>query len=263
MPPPRRPGAPAPAGSDPYYNAPSNTPWAPRNPTPGITPDFYRPPAIGEGTVLRDPAPRPAGRRARPRPVALPPIVSTPSPYQDPGLWDSLFLAGNLYLGTVKVGGDALGVDLDVSKSSGRDGSHVRDKGIKPGKVKITVAIWDEVTWASWDALLPTIDPRRQVGRRTPIDVGHPALSQRNVSRVYIESISYPDVKDTGLIEVTINGIEFRPPSRAATGHTATTRTGPLTIEGFRTAFTGTERVPTANAPAPPSTNNTGPRRAR
>ena len=261
MPPPRRSEAnPYTQDPEPFYTPPGS---APRRPDP-----IYAPPPptpVGLGVLrpenLRDP--RQSGRRARPRPVALPPIVSTPSPYSQPDLWDTLHLAGVTFLGLVVVGGDALGVDLDVSKSSGRDGSHVRDKGIKPGKIKITVRIWDDVSWGSWDALLPVIDPRRQVGRRTPIDVSHPALSQRNVSRIYVESIGYPELNANGLTEVAITGYEFRPPSRTNTGHTATTaRTGALTIEGFRTAFTGTERAP-ANAPAPPSTTNTGPRRAR
>lgn len=219
---------------------------------------FYRPPQVGDG-VLRPGFTLPVRSvRRRPRPN-LPPIVSTPSPYAQPDLWDTVILAGVIFLGLAVVGGDALGVDLDVTKSSGRDGSRVRDKGVKPGKVKITLRFWDEVTWVSWDALLPVIDPRRQVGRRTPVDVSYPALTQRNVTRVYIETIGLVEWKDDGTGSVVVNAIEFREPSARATGRTARqTRT----IDSFGTAFSGLE-VPPANAPAPPSQTNTGPRPRR
>jgi len=217
-------------------------------------------PAVGDGVRL--PAGTPPRRSSvrRPRPRQLPPQPATPSPFAQPDLWDTLSIAGVLFLGIVKVSGDPVGVDLDVTKSSGRDGSRVRDKGVKPAKVKLTIRIWDEETWVSWDALLPVIDPRRQVGRRTPVDAAHPSLSQRGISRLYIEAISLPDVKDDGSVEYTINAIEFMPTGTRPTGRTATaaTRGTALSITGFRTAFVGTERAP-ANAPRPPSVANIDP----
>lgn len=221
---------------------------------------FYRPPTAGDGVLRRGFTPSPnRSTRRRPRPQ-LPPIVSTPSPYQEPDLWDTLTIAGVTYLGLVVVGGDPPGVELDVAKPSGRDGAPVRDKGVKPGKIKLTLRFWDDVSWGSWDALLPVIDPRRQVGRRTPVDVAHPALAQRNITRIYVENIGFPDWKDDGTGTVAINCIEFHPPSGASTGRTARTAAQTRTVESFGTAFTGLETPPT-NAPAPPSTTNTGPRR--
>lgn len=225
----------------------------PANPEP-----FYTaPPEASPGDGVRLPAGTPPRRSTvrRPRPRQLPPYASTPSPFAQPDLWDTLSIAGVTFLGLVKVSGDPVGVDLDTTKSSGRDGSRIRDKGVKPAKVKLTLKIWDEVTWVSWDALMPVIDPRRQVGRRTPVDVAHPALAQRGVSRLYIEAIAFADVKDDGLVEVVINAYEFMPPSTRATGRTARPA---LTVAGFRTAFTGTERPP-ANAPQRPSVANIDP----
>lgn len=211
---------------------------------------------VGDGVRLGgEAAPSRSVRRA-PRPRQLPPQPPTPSPFAQPDLWDSLTLAGVMFLGTVKVSGDPVGVDLDVTKSSGRDGSRVRDKGAKPAKVKLTLALWDEITWTLWDALLPVIDPRRQVGRRTPVDVAHPALSQRGIGKLYIEAIAFPDVKDSGLVEVVVQAYEFMPPSSRATGRTAQPQTQAQArgIADFRTAFTDIERPP-ANAPARPSTS--------
>lgn len=225
-----------PAPPEPFYTAPAA-------------------PAVGDGVRLA-PGQTPASRSVRraPRPRQLPPQPPTPSPFAQPDLWGSLTLAGVMFLGTVKVSGDPVGVDLDVTKSSGRDGSRVRDKGAKPAKVKLTLALWDEITWTSWDALLPVIDPRRQVGRRTPVDVAHPALSQRGIGKLYIEAIAFPDVKDSGLVEVVVQAYEFMPPSGRATGRTAQPQTQARGIADFRTAFTGIERPP-ANAPARPSTS--------
>lgn len=231
-------------------------------------PTFYEPSGRGTGLgVLRDPpapeppywhaplllpgqtapAPRSRGRRLA-VPTNRPPAASTPSPYTQPGLWDSFLLAGVLFLGLVKVSGE-LGVDLDVRKHAGRDGGTIRDKGFKLAKFKIVLRIWDEETWTSFDGLLPAIDPRRQVGRRTPVDVDHVALAQRGVYRVYIEAISLPDAKDDGTIEVTIDALEFHPPSGAGVARTA--RATP-DIGANRTAFTGLEAPPPGATP--PST---------
>lgn len=186
--------------------------------------------------------------RRPPAPYRRPPAASTPWPFDAPDLWDTLTLAGVGFLGVAEVDGDPIGVDLDVSKPSGRDGGTIRDKGVKLAKLKFTLRMWDLEGWASWDALLPVIDPRRQVGRRTPVDVEHPALAQRGIGRCYIETISLPKVKD-GLVDVVINAIEFRPPSPRPTSRTAAR---PATyIEGNATAFTGLVAV---EHPAAPST---------
>lgn len=230
----------APAPAEPFYTAPAD-------------------PVVGDGVRLLPGQTRTPSRSVRraPRPRQLPPQPATPSPFAQPDLWDSLTLAGVMFLGTVKVSGDPVGVDLDVTKSSGRDGSRVRDKGAKPAKVKLTLVLWDEVTWTSWDALLPVIDPRRQVGRRTPVDVSHPALSQRGIGKLYIEAIAFPDVQDSGRVEVVVQAYEFMPPSSRATGRTA--QPAPARgIADFRTAFAGIERPP-ANAPARPSASNIDP----
>lgn len=187
--------------------------------------------------------------RRPPAPYRRPPPASTPWPFDAPDLWDTLTLAGVGFLGTAEVDGDPIGVDLDVSKPSGRDGGTIRDKGVKLAKLKFTLRMWDAEGWASWDALLPVIDPRRQVGRRTPVDAEHPALAQRGIGRVYVETIALPKVRD-GLVDVVINAVEFRPPSPRPTSRTAR-RTTP-DIGGNGTGFTGLVGV---EHPAAPSTS--------
>lgn len=216
-----------------------------------------RPLAIGHEEYNVDPRFAGAGVRAEssrvrrpPAPYRRPPQASTPWPLAAPDLWDTLTLAGVGFLGTAEVDGDPIGVDLDVSKPSGRDGGTIRDKGVKLAKLRFTLHMWDVEGWASWDALLPVIDPRRQVGRRTPVDVEHPALAQRGIGRVYIESIALPKVKD-GAVDVVINAIEFRPPSPRPTSRTAARPAGTF-IEGTATAFTGLVAV---EHPVAPSTS--------
>lgn len=231
---------------------------------------FYDPRATGLGVLRDPPAPEPLYWRAPMRipgqvyptsrgrrlaqPTHRPPAASTPSPYAQPGLWDTFYLAGWMFLGLVQIRGD-LGVDLDVRKHSGGDGGTIRDKGFKLGELKITLRIWDEETWASFDGMLPAIDPRRRVGRRTPVDVDHVALAQRGVYRVYIETISLPDtskLKDEGVVEYTINAIEFHPPTGTNASRTARATPSTPDIGANRTAFTGLETPPAWSTP--PST---------
>lgn len=247
-------------------------PW--RDPGNELAPSqrVYEP---GQGGVLRDPGGRnleppyqphasedlfvydrtPNAVRSRGRRIARsevrPPAASTPSPFAQPDLWDALGIAGVLFLGIVKVSGEPIGVDLDVRKHAGADGGTIRDKGFKLAKVKITLRIWDEETWVSFDGLLPAIDPRRQAGRRTPVDIDHPSLAQRGVWKVYVESIGLPDVKDDGSVEVAINALEFHPPSGANVARTARASASP-DIGANRTAFTGLEQAPPSATP--PST---------
>jgi len=193
---------------------------------------------------------RPAGPR---RP---PPPASTPWPFDAPDLWDTLTLAGVGFLGTAEVSGDPIGVDLDVAKPSGRDGGTIRDKGVKLAKVRFTLSMWDAETWASWDAILPVIDPRRIVGRRTPVDVSHPALAQRSIGRVYVESIGLPKVKD-GSVEIVVNAVEFRPPSPRTTSRTA--RRPAVNIGGNAVAFENLITDDNTVATSPPSSTSTDP----
>lgn len=187
--------------------------------------------------------------RRPPAPYRRPPPASTPWPFDAPDLWDSLTLAGVGFLGIVEVSGDPIGVELDIAKPSGRDGGTIRDKGTKLAKVKLTLSMWDAETWASWDAMLPVIDPRRQVGRRTPVDVDHPALAQRGIGRVYVEAIGLPKIKD-GTVTVEVNCIEFRPPSPRTTSRTARRAAPDLASNG--TAFEGL--ITADNEVAAPST---------
>jgi len=186
--------------------------------------------------------------RRPPAPYRRPPPPSTPWPFDAPDVWDTLTLAGVGFLGVAEVDGDPIGVELDVSKPSGRDGGTIRDKGVKLAKLKFKLAMWDLEGWASWDALLPVIDPRRQVGRRTPVDVEHPALAQRGIGRVYIESIALPKVKE-GAVEVLIHAIEFRPPSARPTSRTARRPAAGADLGNNADVFVGIER------PAAPSTS--------
>lgn len=202
--------------------------------------------------------------------AAPPPPASTPSPFEAPGAWDTTVIAGVLFLGLAAPDGD-VGNALDIKKPKGRDGGTISDAGAVAAEFTITFRVWDRVTWASWGQVFRAIDPQRTPDRRTPVDVTHPALAEKNITRIYVKTVSIakrvgnewhytakciqwmPTVKDRRGGSVTRT-------RRNAQGNGTATATG-NTLAGSRTAFAGLadgNEVQTGGAPPDPVLTDTG-----
>jgi hypothetical protein len=186
-----------------------------------------------------------------------PPAASTPSPYSAPATWDTLTIHNVLFLGVVTIDGDT-GNALDVKHAKGRDGGRITDSGAEAAEFTITFRWWDEVTWASWCQVFAAIDPQRQVDRRNPLDVSHPALAQRGITRLYVKSVSFPKQGREGWT-ATAKVIQWIPSLTAPRTGRSVTRTpqGP-DVASNRTAFSGLEDAP-ENQPDDPAETDTGP----
>lgn len=172
---------------------------------------------------------------------AQPPPPDTPSPYERPSAWDTVTIAGNLFLGLASIKGKT-GNDVEKKKHKGRDGHRVTDKGAEASEFQIVFRYWDRATWASWCQVLAAIDPQRPVEQRTPVDVTHPALVQRRINRVYVKAISFPEQGREGWT-VTVDVIQWLPPAEGRNGRSVTrsptANAGGIGSNG--TAFSGLE----------------------
>lgn len=174
---------------------------------------------------------RPPARHSRSRrrgtSGAAPPPPAVPSPFARPSQWDTITLAGVLFLGLASVKG-ATANAVSVKKHKGRDGGRVTDGGAVAAELSVTFRMWDAETWASWDQVFALIDPQRTPDRRAPVDVSHPALAQRNIRRVYVKEVSIPERQSDGEWHVTAKVIQWLPSMKDRRGGSVTrTRTAP------------------------------------
>lgn len=199
-------------------------------------------------------------------PAQPPPLPAVPSPYEAPGQWDTLTIAGVLFLGLVRVSG-ATGNAIDVKKHKGRDGGRISDSGAKAAELTLHFRIWDRETWASWDQVFAAIDPQRTVERRSPVDVSHPALAQRRIGRVYVKEVSIPERQSGGEWHAEAKVIQWLPSMTDRRGRSVTrTPTAAAGADGIgsrATAFTGlteaSEGGGDGDAVADPAATDTGP----
>lgn len=216
----------------------------------GARPDLRRPQferiagsQTGPDGQPEPPDPQPEVVRTRSHrqvPTAVPPPVgATPSPFSHPGPWDTILIAGVLFLGLARVEGDT-GNALDVKHAKGRDGGSITDSGVVCAEFDIEFRFWDDETWASWDQVFHAINPQRAVDAREPVDVSHPALSQRAITRIYIKSVSFPKPARDGWT-CTAKCIQWHPAmtDRRGGSTTRTPRAARSTLGDTPTAFTG------------------------
>lgn len=153
-------------------------------------------------------------------PATAPAPASTPSPWERPGAWDTIVIAGVLFLGLVLVEGETAS-GIEVKKHKGRNGGKVTDHGSPLAELTLTFRTWDAETWASWQQVFRAIDPQRPTEQRAPVDVAHPALADRNIHRIYVKSVSLPK-RDGNEWHFTAKVIQWMPPSPDARGRSVT-----------------------------------------
>lgn len=131
--------------------------------------------------------------------------------WDDPdGPWDRLVLNGMPWPGAWQVSCECER-DIDVKKSKGKDGAHVKDHGYRPASIKLRGTIVTEAEWQQMQTLLPELHPRKKGAERRVITVDHPALALMGVRKLYVQKIDSPTIGDKGL-EFDIQCLEWTPP---------------------------------------------------
>lgn len=104
-------------------------------------------------------------------------------------LWNFVWLGASLLPGiaTVTVRKSRA---LDVQRGKGSDGAYIVDHGNEPASVSISLLITNKTEWDAWVAVLPSIDPQKNGGTKTPLDISHPEPNSMGITTVYVKDIS-------------------------------------------------------------------------
>jgi hypothetical protein len=147
----------------------------------------------------------------------------------DPLVWDTLFLAGEIWPGVCEISGAGVSRKIDVKKSKGSDGATIKDEGYQPAKLTIRLTIYSENDWQLLQALLPSIHPKRKGGVRTPLEISNPQANLLGITQIYIDKIGIPKkpTSGDGLCVLDMSAIEWVPTPKpiktgGAAGSTAT-----------------------------------------
>lgn len=195
-------------------------------------------------------------------------VFSVPFWGDDPDAWGSLVLDETLVLGLAVVD-VSIGRKIESKSPAGSDGATVRDKGYEPGRVTITLSLWEREHFVSFQGLLPRINPRSRPNARAPISISHPACALLGISEVYVERVGgLKPSGEAGLWTTEIHCVEFAPPTAARRNVTRVPAASP--DAGLQTAFADPDAARAPGAayarllpidPPAPSATATGPRR--
>jgi len=135
-------------------------------------------------------------------------IVET---WERPGVneseWDRLYLGDKLIPGVADVEAYRQKV-LDVKVRRGRDGARVKDRGIPPQTVIISIRMLPEHL-REYAEIMQGLLPRRGEPRG-PVTIAHPATDMLDITAIELERVGTPRVR-RGIGEAVIDAIEWMP----------------------------------------------------
>ena len=144
--------------------------------------------------------------------------------------WDRLLMADNIWPGLAEISGSGVKRRMDVKKTKGKDGGTLKDNGMDPAKINISLRLWTAEHWKKFNELLPLIHPKRKGGSRTPTEIVHPQCNALGISTIYISQISFPELdRSSGVMTVSMSAIEWMPapaPVKRAAGTAGGKATG-------------------------------------
>lgn len=143
---------------------------------------------------------------------------------QDPD-WEILFLGKHRMPGVARVE-IKLPSGLDVQKAHGRKKARIRDVGLPPAEVSITLELLPGEEMAAFESVINTLRPRGKAIARPSLQIHHPNAKLWGVSTVKIGTISSPQPGPGGSFIVNIDAIEHveaptkikKPPAKAENG---------------------------------------------
>jgi len=138
--------------------------------------------------------------------MALVPRWETPGSIDSE--WDNLYLGRFTMPGAVKVSVN-WSKELDVKARRGRDGARVRDRGLLPHRVSISIRFTADESEELSDIMRYLLPKRGDA--RGPITISHPATDWYNVNEIELKDVDGPHVGDDGIGEVSISALEWIP----------------------------------------------------
>lgn len=185
-----------------------------------------------------------------------------------PSPWNIVKLDGVQLPGRAEVLGGAAARKIDVKTPAGGDGAGITDRGLEPARFKIRVSVWTEKQLASWEQLVPRLNPRAGKGGLRKTSIYHPALATIGVSEVCIASIGALQPSGTaGVYQAEIDCLQWQPYSGKDATKKVTKGGAPalstlVSQTGGAAGYTGSESsfyFPHAIDPQDPATVDFGP----
>lgn len=102
--------------------------------------------------------------------------------------WDICQLGEVFLPGVVTIEDFEYGQDIDIQKRRKKEKARIRDNGLAPCGFNIKIELRAS-QWPEWLKVLPSIQPRREGGARTPMPIGHPLPNAHGVRDVYVHKI--------------------------------------------------------------------------
>jgi len=122
--------------------------------------------------------------------------------------WDICQL-GLVYLpGVITIEDFEYGQDIDIQKQRKKEKCRIRDNGLAPCAFNIKCEL-KASQWPDWLKVLPSIQPRREGGIRSPLRIVHPLPNAHNVQNIYVHKIKIdPPSARKGMV-ITIKVAEW------------------------------------------------------
>lgn len=149
-------------------------------------------------------------------------------------LWDKLRLGGIIFPGKWS-GKVSKKRELDIVKVRRLDGVRILDNGYFGTAMSYTGTLWTPDQWDTFQTILPTFDPQRPGGGRSPLDYYHPAGAVLGVGTVYIVEIGIAEPSN-GMLTIPLELLQWYPrPKPFVQGFAGTRQSGaPLNPADFK-----------------------------
>jgi len=107
---------------------------------------------------------------------------------------------------------------VDHKKTKNKDGAHIKDMGVLPGRFSARGRMVAEADWEILQQVMPDINLRKHGAEKSPLAIFHPAIALLGINVVYVERVRVPELRN-GILEIQLDLIEWsEPAATAATG---------------------------------------------
>jgi hypothetical protein len=148
-------------------------------------------------------------------------ISSVPWPDVAPTPWNTVIVDGVSLPGVATVDVQ-LKEEIDVKKPVGATGATTTYQGRNPMKVVIELFMWESAQLDAWARVFPQLFPAPKKGTAGSRKIVHPKLAIYGIGAVVFESLKDPPNNKGDQYKVTLEAVQFLPPSKSGGTKTKT-----------------------------------------
>ena len=141
------------------------------------------------------------------------PFGGSPSPWAQPGIWDTLFVSGVPWQGRIRIRGAQRSYKWDVKAAPGIEGFNQTYRGKPHKNFYIDFDIWTDSMYVYWASTYQLLFQYSGVaGIVSPVKVYHPSLTNLGITAIVADHIgAVEQVSDDMLFRVSVEVHEFYP----------------------------------------------------